>query len=357
MWRRPGCVNAKLIGLATFLKTMRALVVPAAVVIVFITAAEAALHFVPKLRPLPRTYVGEHSSPGRRGALVADPVIGWRYDASRVFGRPIQYRTNSSGFRSEREFIAPSPKRGDVVALIGDSFTFGLGIEYAETFGAIIESRLRRPSVYNFGIMGFGMDQMWLTLRAEALPLKPSLVIVTFISGDFTRTQEAFRPWEGFTKPVYTLRDGALVPQTRQDVPGPFLRFFDKHSSVLRVGRLAMRTFAHHFPVGEWWNLNAAVLDQIRADCAVSDVPVVFVYIPTKEWQQFPSLRDYMRRTHANFIDMTVGNQLPIEGTTLPDGHLNATGNRKVANAIAEWMDSRRDRGLSEQIPVSVPAP
>jgi hypothetical protein len=65
------------------------------------------------------------------------------------------------------------------------------------------------------------MDQMWQTLRTEALPLKPSLAVVTFISGDFARSQEAFRPLEGFTKPVFTLHNGSLVPETAQDIPGP----------------------------------------------------------------------------------------------------------------------------------------
>jgi hypothetical protein len=33
-----------------------------AVVILFIVVAETVLHFIPKLRPLPRTYVREHTS-------------------------------------------------------------------------------------------------------------------------------------------------------------------------------------------------------------------------------------------------------------------------------------------------------
>jgi hypothetical protein len=174
--------------------------------------------------------------------------------------------------------------------------------------------------------------------------------VTTFISGDLTRSQEAYRPWEGFTKPVFTLRDGKLSPQMPEDLPNPVFRLLDMHSSLWRVGRLAQRTFAHHFSAGEWWNLNAAVLDNIQADCRASGVPVLFVYIPTKEWQRFPTLEDYMRRTQENFIDMSAANRHPIPETTLPNGHLNALGNRIVADAILEWLDLHHRPELIVQI-------
>jgi hypothetical protein len=55
--------------------------------------------------------------------------------------------------------------------------------------------------VDNMGIPGFGLDQIWLTVRTQALPLHPRLVAVAFISADLTRSQEAYRPIEGSNKP------------------------------------------------------------------------------------------------------------------------------------------------------------
>ena len=155
-------------------------------------AAEGILHIFPKLQPLPRTYIGEHSNRTGRSNLIADPVIGWRLKPSQSLGSAVHYRSNSAGFRSDREFAPPSRDRHRVTALIGDSFTFGYGVEYRDTFGARVEAALPATDVYNYGMTGFAMDQMWLTMHTRALSAAPSLVVVAFISGDFSRTLEAF---------------------------------------------------------------------------------------------------------------------------------------------------------------------
>ena len=266
--------------------------------------------------------------------MVADPVLGWRLAPS------VHNRSNSSGFRSNREFEVGSPGKYPV-ALIGDSFTFGIGVEYDQTFGSILESRLHGAPVYNFGMLGFAMDQMWQTLRREALPLRPSLVVVSFISGDFSRTPEAYRPWEGFNKPVYKLNGGELVLRTAADRPNFLFRFIDEHSSLWRASRLAARTLSHRIPLGEWWYLNRRSWMKCAPIVKSRGVPLLFVYIPTEEWTRFPALRSYMQSVHANFVDMTEGNLLPPTGTTLPDGHLNAAGNRYLADAIAQWVRAK----------------
>ena len=79
-------------------------------------------------------------------------------------------------------------------------------------------------------------------------------------------------------------------------------------------------------------------MDQIRADCREAGVPVLFVYIPTQEWGRFPTLKGYMQRVNANFLDMSEPGRLPMKGTTLRDGHLNAAGHRFVAQAISQWI-------------------
>ena len=50
----------------------------------------------------------------------------------------------------------------------------------------------------------------------------------------------------------------------------------------------------------------------------------------------------YMRQTHADFIDMTENDRLPLVGTTLSDGHPNEAGHRYIANAIHAWIAENR---------------
>lgn len=189
------------------------------------------------------------------------------------------------------------------------------------------------------GIPGYGLDQIWLTVRTQALPLHPQLVVVTLISADLTRSEEAYRPSEGFNKPVFKLAYGRLVPETVEDRPNFGVRFLQHHSSLWRIARLADRTLAHHYPHGDWWYLNAAILDAIRNDCQMADVPVLFVYIPTREWGAFPSLRAYMLRNQANFVDLSQGEFALAPGMYIPgDGHLNDTGHRQVAAAVRHCL-------------------
>jgi len=225
-------------------------------------AMEVALRCLPKFRPLPRIFPGPFGNHPQNSYLTEDAVIGWRLKPNRRFGRGGIYRSNSQGFRSEREFD-PSPQIPKV-ALAGDSFTFGMGVSGGAAFGSLLEQMLRGTAVYHLGIPGFGLDQMWLTLRHYGLPLHPRLAIVVFISGDLTRSEEAYRPREGFNKPAFKLLGSELAPMTIEDRPAVISGFLDKYSAMWRMGRLASRAVSHHFPLGEWWRLNAAILDRIR---------------------------------------------------------------------------------------------
>ncbi len=293
------------------------------------------LRLNPLLRPLPRTYVGEYAT--RPSAnFVVDPVTGWRMRPRHQFWGSV--RSNEQGFRANSDFD-PSGTRKKIV-LTGDSFTFGFGVDYDKTYAAIVESHLSNTVVYNLGMPGFGLDQIWQSVRNQALPIKPDLTVVAFISPDFTRSEEAYRNVEGFNKPTFVLHQGRLVPQTPEDRPNLLVSFLQHHSSLWRVGRLAARSVAHQIPVGEWWSLNEAILDAIRTDCRQAGVPVVFVYIPTREWKRFPSLRSYMHRVGADFVDLTDGPNPISPDMYFPvrDGHLNEAGHRYVATTLMTWI-------------------
>ena len=291
--------------------------------------AEGVLRFFPLLRPHPRTYVGEYdnSRPRHRG-FVPDPLLGWRM-------RPNAPLINAQGFRAPFDFPPNQDCKG--IAFAGGSFTYGVEVGYQETFASLIQAGVPGSCAYNMGVPGFGLDQTWLTVRTQALPLRPRLVVVTFISEDFTFSEEAYNPGFG-VRPVFKLAEGRLVPQTSEDRPGFVVGFLQHHSSLWRVVQLADRTLAHRYPHGEWWDLNAAILDAIRDDCRQAGVPVLFVYIPTSGWGAFPSLAAYMLRNQANFVDLSQGEFALGPPSYLPDGHLNDAGNRRVADAILHWL-------------------
>lgn len=124
-----------------------------------------------------------------------------------------QLSSNSRGLRGAREFATPKPAGVFRIAFFGDSFTFGEGVGDDETFVHHV-GRLLEPAagpaleVLNFGIHGYGHDQMLLYLR-ETLPLyQPDVVVLGYVSDDSLRNLTTFRD---FAKPRFRLRGGELV--------------------------------------------------------------------------------------------------------------------------------------------------
>ena len=303
--------------------------------------AETVLLCIPVLEPNPRTWVGDF--PDRPSEhLVPDPEIGWRMRPNRdrvVSGAEyhVRYRSNDQGFRDERAGDSRAKRRA--IALVGDSFTFGVGVSFDQTYGALLESRLPETAVHNFALAAYGLDQMWRVVSTVAIPIRPDLVIVAFISDDFTRSLTVFRNDVGFNKPTFVLRGGALVRQTRYDGPSGWFRFLERHSRLWAGAKEAVRLLGHHFGVGPWWDLNQAILDAIRAECREAGTQVLFVYLPTAKLRTFPALPVYMERTGADFLDL--GNQ-PLGAPGMlhypADGHPNPEGHRRVSDALLAWI-------------------
>lgn len=308
---------------------------------VSVAFVELLLHFQPAFQPRPRAFAGEHQN---RPSLnfVADQSTGWRMRPRHEFkwiiaGSWDTYRSNAQGFRGQADFTLRTQKQK--IVLVGDSFTFGTGVEYAETYGALIEAQLHSSVIYNLAMPGFGIDQMWMSVRHQALPMRPSLVIVGFVDDNFDRSLTAYRSGEGFTKPTFTLEDGGLRPQTPDDRPAPLVRFLERHSALWTAGRVISRRFAYKMAFGQWWSQNAAILREMQKECRESGVPVLFVRLPQREWRRFPTLQSYMMRIGASYLDLSATDSAPPPGLHFArDSHINAEGHRHVAKAILEWI-------------------
>ena len=136
-------------------------------------------------------------------------------------GASTVYHASTEGFRIadvSGDHSAVQPGR---IALVGDSFTFGVGVEYVRTFAGRLAASLPATEVDNYSMIGFGLDQMWMTLRSFALPRRSGLVIVAFIDDDFDRSLTAYRNFEGMNKPKFILDADQLRRATRDDRPGP----------------------------------------------------------------------------------------------------------------------------------------
>jgi hypothetical protein len=132
-----------------------------------------------------------------------DPLLGWKNrpsfrNSGRLFGAE-RVTTNSNGARGSTDY---SYRRTDKkrIVVVGDSFAFGQEVNDEETYAALLGSSLGDTEVINLGVIGYGVDQMLLTVKGEALKYSPDLIIVAFISDDIERNLVSFRD---FAKPLF----------------------------------------------------------------------------------------------------------------------------------------------------------
>lgn len=86
---------------------------------------------------------------------------------------------NSEGFRSPEQDPAKP-----VIAVIGDSYTFGHGVNDDETNAAYLQKEFPEHYVLNAGVDGYNIEQEAIVMRERVAPLHPEIVIVEFVFND-----------------------------------------------------------------------------------------------------------------------------------------------------------------------------
>lgn len=87
---------------------------------------------------------------------------------------------NSDGFRGDEIVDRESPK----IAVLGDSYIFGYGIDQKDVFSEILSS-MTNLDVVNFGVSGTSIDQMYLLLKRYITTFTFSDVVIYISPNDF----------------------------------------------------------------------------------------------------------------------------------------------------------------------------
>ena len=161
---------------------------------------------------------------------VYSPVYGWRLRPS-WHGRTRDGRTvrlNHAGFRGAAAGEgAPGRRR---VLLLGDSLTFGTGVEDSETFAAQLAQLAPALEPLNLGVSGYGTDQELLLLEREGLPMAPAVIVLDVCVGNDVLDNAL---------PVYVY-DG-VTPKPYFTASGETLRLHDEHVRLHGMALLARR--------------------------------------------------------------------------------------------------------------------
>jgi lysophospholipase L1-like esterase len=188
-----------------------------------------------------------------------EPQIKYRFDPEiRYIPLPNQrgwiddgfVTTNSQGFRGPEPASPKPPGRFRVVA-VGDSVTFGFGVNDADTFCAQTEQLLRskRPGldldVVNIAVPGYDTRQEVALLRRNLSRLEPNLVLVGLYSNDIP---DSLEDGDGGTTVAAGGGDTGRVLQMNPVPTGWWSIQLRKSRATYTIGR-ALRRFAKQ---GEW---------------------------------------------------------------------------------------------------------
>lgn len=219
------------------------------------------------------------------------PERGWSL-APKLRDLPVfagkKLSSSSRGLRGAREPVIPKNADTLRIALFGDSFTFGEDVGDEETFGHQMERLFEDTAtaasptveVLNFGVHGYGHDQMLLYLR-EALPIyQPDIVILGYVSDDSLRNMTTFRD---FAKPRFRLDNGELVLEG-VPVPTPAALIASQrfHSRLFDLLTMAATRLAFRWGdrAAEVDRLTDALLSEIARETRGAGARPVFALLP-----------------------------------------------------------------------------
>lgn len=199
--------------------------------------------------------------------FVDDDTLGWTVGPNRKSVNGL-YESSAEGLRSASQGAVLRNGLGDCrVALVGDSFTFGSDVRFEDAWGYRLEQLLPKDCrVLNFGVGGYGIDQMYLRYKRDVPLWKPNLVILSFIYHDFVRAMSpsGFLLFDEsefpFMKPRFVLDQGGklnIVNQPLPKVEDIFMLPFIHNVPFIEYDRAYKRT---EWDRPRWWHVHRSYL-------------------------------------------------------------------------------------------------
>jgi lysophospholipase L1-like esterase len=279
--------------------------------LISLVVAEAALH----VAGIPRFYVPHALVPQFRvtdlmdGDVpvyvnVPDTTIRFSYDRDpRGYFEPgnvVEHTTNRDGFRGSDFSI--SKAAGTLrIAFLGDSFTFGEGVRFEDTYPEVVARELRNKlgpgrtvESYNFGVGGYNTRQALNALRRWVLLCAPDVVVLGFVINDAEeplviidpRTGRAARRERGLDI-LESMSDSRPPQKTiyRSRLAQLFWRF---RSNRERTRRTIEYYKSLYDDENHGWQECKAALREIVLLCREKDIPLYVLDLPI-----LIRLRDY----------------------------------------------------------------
>ncbi len=147
------------------------------------------------------------------------------------YGTHFRIRLNGAGFRT-RELTPRQSNAITRIAILGDSTTFGMGVDENDTYSTMLESSLNKEvpgnfEVFNLGVPGYGPADYYVLANMYLPSLQPDIVITSFPApNDLIDLIQSHTELGGDGLPVRVKRAGAYIEDHRLHTDEPEARIY-----------------------------------------------------------------------------------------------------------------------------------
>jgi hypothetical protein len=288
----------------------------------------------------------EHAPPDTR-YFVYDDALGWTVGSRRKTPDGL-YASSAEGIRSaDPRVVYAGRQPHHRIAIVGDSYTFGLEVSYADSWGRRLEQDLGPDvEILNFGVDGYGIDQTYLRYLRDVRPWHPDVVVFGVVNHDTERTMSvypfiSFPGWTfPFAKPRFSVTtDGPrllnlplpspdVVFARRSVADLPYIEFDRGYDRAEWEWHWYHHSFLSRYLLSRWprWpvrgpvvsddakrSLNHAMLRSVMRETAEAGSSLIIVYFPARaellpadqrpgDWR---FARDLLDAERIPYIDLT----------------------------------------------------
>ena len=297
--------------------------------------------------------------------FVADPVLPFKpqpfskgISVTREF--EYEYSHNSMGFRDVEHATVKQPGEFRILAL-GDSFTYGAGVSFNETYLSRLEqllnSRKLHPKVeiIKAGVSRYYPEPERVLLEHYGLKYSPDLIIVGFVPNDVLDANQGLDS-------IKIGQSGYLVTREGQNKPRIFTLFYT-YSHVFRILFNKYNAMTNKEPPIKWdevyrpngvfekdWRSIEVEYEKMLQLAESAQARLIIVHIPQQgpwdDTKSYPATRlsEWSSAHGAQFIDTLPAMKLADPQKSLyyaQDGHCRAAGYEVIAETVYRELTTR----------------
>lgn len=235
----------------------------------------------------------------------------------------VRYSTNSEGIRDNKVLKFNKDEEELRIFTIGDSFTYGLGLNLEETFQFKLENKLKNKlnrdvNVINAGVGGYGSKQSLELLRIEIKNYQPDIVLYNFYNNDVTDDMkyEKFtfenncvisngigkvRKFLFFNSKTYLLYETYknYLTQGVKPIRNTLYKIRNLLNIEAKIGTpILEKVYSDELKVG--WGNTLGNIKEMKSLCRKNDCDFILVYIPDRIQVNNDFRKDYLIRNNLN---------------------------------------------------------